>query len=128
MKTIPVEQARVGAFHAAGVAAVLDSEGVQKRREEDQAGAFKVECLVRPVQVGDFVPKIFVLEVKVWAHEKPTFLDMARIEFVGLVARPWEFTTSDGREKHGVAFSAESVVLMKAPGVTAGPVGEKAAK
>lgn len=106
MQSLPLDPTRLGTMLALGVAPDVDQMGAQKADRDGQP-AWRIECLHRPAQTGDFAPKPAVEVVKVHGRQ-PVVTEMAPIEFVGLVARAWEM---NGRS--GVALSAEGIAPAK---------------
>lgn len=107
MQTIPVDAARLGGFLALSVAPDADAHGTQKTDREGRP-LWRVECLHRPPQTGDFAPKAQIEVIKIAAPAAPRVAEMTPVTFTGLVARFWEMS---GRA--GLSLSADAVHSAK---------------
>lgn len=103
MRVIPIDTERLGDLTVLSVKASTDQAGVQKVSRED-VPMWKVECLLRPIQTGDFKPKAEVVEVSVPSRTEPDLEPMSTLLPTGFIARSWEM---NGRS--GIALSADSV-------------------
>ncbi len=104
MRSIPIDQARAGAFQ---LVAVLpkpgEVPGVQALTK-DGIPKWIVQCLHTPLAEGDFASKAALEEIVVTAHQMPAIQPLMVLQFQDLIARHWSMS---GRS--GVSFSATAV-------------------
>jgi hypothetical protein len=104
VRSIPIDQARAGAFQ---LVAVLpkpgEVPGVQALTK-DGIPKWIVQCLHTPLAEGDFASKAALEEIVVTAHQMPAIQPLMVLQFQDLIARHWSMS---GRS--GVSFSATAV-------------------